>query len=476
MSWRNAPLAGTGAKEEKESQFDFRDAMSQAGRQLGLTGRSIVTGVTGLPGMAADATMAALNLALPQQYQQQMPSAALQGLLTDIGLPEPETRTEQFAGMVQSALTSGKIPMPTIGRQAPPGFEARPSLARQTFDAGRQEGYVVPPASVRPGIRTRLTEGLSGKVATQQEASIRNQEVTNRLAAQALGLPPNEPITPAALKEIRDNAGRVYAGIRQSGPVIADDQYKADLVDITKGIADIAEDFKGANVGARDEIFDLIKTLNTDRFNSNAAVSYIMGLRDDAAANLKSEGAKMKALGRAQKKAAAALENAVLRHLRRSGMDDLAEQFAGARALIAKSYDVEEATNLATGNVRASALAKMIDNQEPLTGELATIGKMGATFPKAMQEIKDSPGVSALDIYGSLLGTGALFAGGGGMASLAALGLPLARMGARSGILSEAGQNVLTRPYTGVPGRAFTGTAGLLAAETEEERRRRTGR
>jgi len=318
-----------------------------------------------------------------------------------------------------------------------------------------------------------LLEGVAGKAATQQEASLRNQEVTNRLAAQSIGLQPNEPITQAALREVRNKAGEVYAGIRKAGQIIPDDQYRNDLVDITRGIADIAEDFKGANVGAKDEVFDLIKTLNQPRFNSNSAVSYIIELREEAAQNLKADGAKAKALGRAQKKAAEALESAVLRNLRQKGQGELADQFNDARRLIARTYDIEDATNLQTGNVKARELAKALDRGDPLTGELSMIGRMGATFPKATEEVLSSPGVSAADIYGSALGTGALFAGGGGMGSLAALGLPAARMGVRSGILGEAGQNVLTRPYTGIPGRAFPTAAGLLMAESEEERRKR---
>lgn len=475
MSWRDAPLAGARAGDEEENG-KMKDALAQTRRQLGLAGRSIITGVTGLPGMAADAAMAAINLGLPEKYRQQMPSSALQGLLTDIGMPEPETDTERFAGAVQSMLAGSRVPLPSIGPQAPAGFEARPSLARQTFEAGRQEGYVVPPASVRPGIRSRLAESVAGKAATQQEASLRNQEVTNRLAAQSLGLPPNEPITLAALKEVRNKAGEVYAGIRKSGRIVADDQYKNDLTNITREIADIADEFKGANVGAKDDVFKLIRSLNTDSFNANAAVSYLNQLRDDAASNLASEGAAMKSLGRAQKKAATALENAIMRHLRNTGQEDLANSFQNARQTIARSYDIEDATNLQTGNVRAKQLAKALERGDPLTGELSMIGRMGATFPKATEEVLASPGVSAADVYGSMLGTGALFAGGGGMGSLAALGLPMARMGVRSGILSEAGQNVLTRPYTGIPGRAFTGTAGLLAGESEEERRKRRER
>lgn len=478
MSWRNAPLAGSGMKEEEKEGGDFLKDLQgfgrEMGRQAGLATRNVVTGLTGVPGIFADAAAAGYNLATGSNMQ--MPTAATQDLMTRMGLPEPQGTLENVLGTVQSAMTGGSVRMPTIGAQAPSGFNPRPSLAQQTFEAGRQEGYVVPPATVRPGIRTRLLEGISGKAATQQEASLRNQDVTNRLAAQAIGLSPNEPITLAALKSIRDEAGKVYAGIRQAGRITTDPQYKQDLARIGQNIADIADEFQGANVGARDDIFDLLKTLNKDEFGSNAAVSYLNQLREDAANNLAAEGAKSRSLGMAQKRAAEALESAILRHLRANGREDLANSFDSARALIAKTYDVQAATNLQTGNVRAKELAKMLANEEPLSGELRTIGRFGATFPKATEEITSSPGVSAADIYGSLLGTGALFSAGGGALSPVALGLPLARMGVRSGILGETGQNVLTRPYQGVPGRAFTAAGGLLGGESEEERRRRRGR
>lgn len=479
MSWRNAPLAGSTVDRDKEKEErgilgGLEDFGRDMQRQAGLATRNVITGLTGVPGIFADAAAAGYNLATGSNMQ--MPTAATQALMTRMGLPEPEGTLENVLGTVQSAMAGGAVKMPTIGPQAPAGFTPRPSLSQQTFEAGRQEGYVVPPATVRPGVRTRLLEGISGKAATQQEASLRNQEVTNRLAAQAIGLSPNEPITLAALKSIRDDAGKVYAGIRQAGRITTDPQYKQDLARIGQTIADISDEFQGANVGARDDIFDLIKTLNKDNFGSNAAVSYLNQLREDAANNLAAEGARSRALGMAQKRAAEALENAILRHLRATGKEGLADSFGAARTLIAKTYDVQSATNLQTGNVRAKELAKMLANEEPLSGELRTIGRFGATFPKATEEITSSPAVSAADIYGSLLGTGALFSAGGGALSPVALGMPLARMGVRSGILSETGQNVLTRPYQGVPGRAFTAGAGLLGGESEEERRRRRGR
>ena len=53
--------------------------------------------------------------------------------------------------------------------------------------------------------------------------------------------------------------------------------------------------------------------------------------------------------------------------------------------------------------------------------------------------------------------------------------MPFLRRGAIGGMLSSPVQNVLTRQYPQIPGRTLGAAGGLLAAEGEEEQRRRLG-
>jgi hypothetical protein len=71
-------------------------------RQAGLTARAGITGVAGLPLMAGDALNLLINKIAGTQLQ--MPSQALQPLLTRAGLPEPQGSTERISQEVASAL------------------------------------------------------------------------------------------------------------------------------------------------------------------------------------------------------------------------------------------------------------------------------------------------------------------------------------------------------------------------------------
>ena len=103
MGWRDQSEPVGGSPEDNDDLLKaLRNRMRQAGgyiksevmglpsqfpRQLGLAARSAVTGLTAIPGMAADAAMAAYNLATDSN--QQMPTQATQNFMTQMGLPEP---------------------------------------------------------------------------------------------------------------------------------------------------------------------------------------------------------------------------------------------------------------------------------------------------------------------------------------------------------------------------------------------------
>lgn len=500
MSWRERSVPVGASKEEKQETGTSglirqgMDVVRELPRQAGLTARNVITGATAIPGIAADVTMSGINMMLPENLRQAMPSEAFQNLLTQSGFPEAQTTLERGLGIVQSGMAGSRIdplaavstlramrtPVASSERAAGPlslPSQVTPPTPRQdTFYEARQEGYVLPPATAREGVLPQVAESLSGKRLTAEVASEKNQDITNRLAARALGLSENQPITPESLKAVRANAGNVYAQIRDSGDIAADKQYVDDIVKIASDVEKIAADFGGLNVGSRKEINEMVEGLLQNRFSADAAVTLLKSLRNYATKNLSAVEPEKNDLGLAQRSAASALENAILRHLRNTGKDDLADQFSVARATIAKSHDVEAATNLATGDVNPLVIGRLRAAGEPLTGELDLIGRMGASFPRAMTPRRDSTGVTALDI--GILGGGLA---GGYLTqdpALAALGVaaPFLRRGYTQGLLSQPVQDVLSRPSPNIPGRTFGAAGGLLAGETEEEQRRRRER
>jgi hypothetical protein len=89
-------------KAEQPAPKQERPFGQELARQAGLTARAGITGVAGLPLMAGDALNTLINKIAGTQLQ--MPSQALQPLLTRAGLPEPQGSNERISQEVASAL------------------------------------------------------------------------------------------------------------------------------------------------------------------------------------------------------------------------------------------------------------------------------------------------------------------------------------------------------------------------------------
>ena len=484
MGWReqSEPIGGS-AEDNEDLLKALRNRLRQAGgyiksevkglpdqlpRQLGLAARAAVTGVTGLPGMAADAAMSGYNYLTGSN--EQMPTQATQNLMTQIGLPEPQGTVENVNQFLGSAITGAKVPIPTISRPAPENFQ--PNLTRQqrTFDVGQREGYVVPPATIKPNIRNIALESIGGKQATEQTARTTNQQVTNKLANRTLGLPETREITRDTLEQVRDEAGQVYEMVKSAGRIATDDDYKASLQSIRARIEKIREDFPKANVAASKEIKDLADSLDVPEFDTNSGMEFLKQLRNEAADNLASlDEPTKKALGRAQREAAEALEEMIFRQLRNAGQDDLAQQFDNARRQIAKSYTVQAALDEGSGSIDAMKLAQILNKGKPLSPELELAARMGSSFPRAMirPERTGSVGSNALDF--AMTGAGAVSFPLMSVSPYLALGIIPAKYGARRLALSKALQRQILGEQFKLPPQVFGGAAGAYGANQEQE-------
>ena len=483
MGWRDQSEPVGGSPEDNDDLLKaLRDRVRQASgyatseimglpsqfpRQLGLTARSVVTGLTAIPGMAADAAMAAYNLATDSN--QQMPTQATQNFMTQMGLPEPQGTVENINQFLGSTISGAKVPMPAISRPAPENFQ--PDLTRQqrTFDIGQREGYVVPPATIKPNLRNVALESIGGKQATEQTARMTNQQVTNKLANRTLGLPETREITQDTLEQVRDEAGKVYEMVKNAGRIAADADYKAGLQKMRAEISEIMSDFPDADVAAAGDIDKLIKSLDVADFDAKSGMAFLKQLRNEAADNLAAlDDPTRKALGRAQRSAAENLEEMVFRHLDKIGQGGLAKQFDNARRQIAKSYTIQAALDEGSGSVDAMKLSQILNKGKPLSPELELAARMGGSFPRAMirPERTGSVGSNALDL--AMTGAGAVSLPLVSVSPYAALGIIPAKYGARRLALSKALQRQLLGEQYTLPPQVVGGAAGA-----EAERRRR---
>jgi hypothetical protein len=351
------------------------------------------------------------------------------------------------AGMVDPASAgSGAV----IGAALPPvvkGLGAAGSAVGRTLrgpevpesvlaaaSQGREAGYVIPPTQARPTLTNRLLEGFSGKITTAQNASARNQGVTNELAKKAINAP---ELTPDGLQAVRSQANQAYDVLGKSAPFQADDAFRSTLEKVGASSKQLKADFPEL---VNKDVDSLVEGLaGRAEFDAQSTIEAIKRLRASSSANRISMDPEKKALGQVQSKVSAALEDLVERNLQGQGNTQALEAYRAARQTLAKTYDIEKALNPASGNVDANKLAALLKKGRPLTGELKTIAEFSSSFPKATQTVEKMgslPQTSPLDWAAMGLGSAAT----GNPLMMAGV---LARPAARAATLSPMVQNRL---------------------------------
>lgn len=339
------------------------------------------------------------------------------------------------AGNLLGSLIGRWIASGTAATQAAKAANATQDAAGV---AARAAGYTIPPVTTNPTMFNRLAEGLAGKLTTAQQASIKNQSVSNALVRKALGMADDAPITKEALATLRKDSGAAYEAIASMPtPFVPDGKFAAAVGKINQQQQGVAAQFPSM---ANKEVQSLLDDLAAKEFDPRATIEAMKSLRFDASQNLGSRDPIKVAFGRVQKETAKELEELVARNLKAQGMDDLFSAFQNARMQIAKVRTVEKSINETTGNVIAPKLARQLERGAPLSGDLKTVAEAARAFPKATREVAESmPGISPLD-YG--VGAGLGVATG----SPVAMALPFLRPAARAAILSPAYQRMFGAP------------------------------
>ncbi len=375
-----------------------------------------------------------------------MAMSPITGALTSaVGRP-----IEQQTGIrrgITGAVLSAAVPLggeANLANDAAKVQKATAALKPMAAEA-HAAGYVLPPKMIsdKPGIIANTLAGWSGKIKTAQAASAKNQEVTNALAAKSLELPEGAELTGDVFKNIRKEAGKVRDAIPEALPqTMADDDYMNTVRNLSTPGSEAAQRIFPKTT-KNQGIIDLQDELSSVKdMPTGAGLEIVRELRAQASANFKAfnDPSKM-ALAKAQRKAADAVDDLIERNLEKTGDADLVTKYKAARVKIAKSYDVEAATNTATGNVNAAKIAALAAKGRPLTDELKTIAQIHAAFPKALQSVEkfgEVEPVSVLDIVGS---AASIAHGNPGVAG-ALLGRPIAR----AAVLSKPVQNALAAP------------------------------
>lgn len=313
---------------------------------------------------------------------------------------------------------------PSLQRQ-----EAENAVRDKTLRDASKEGYVVPPSSADGGFISKRLESVGGKAAIGQEAAVRNQKITNEIARKELGLPKMSAISEESLSNLRDKLAAPYREIAK-----IDTEAAQALKDLKQARFDANAQHKFYRVSANPEVLAKAQKLDAD-------VTRLEQYLEDIATN--------------------------------AGKTNLVNDLRSARTMIAKTYDVERALNIGTGDVNARMLGKALDSGKKITGGLATAGRFAEAFPAYTREgaTLPTPGVSKSEaIMASLLGVGGYAGLGPYGAALAAL--PLASGPTRSLLLSKPYQNAVMPDYspalTPAPNPQLLYQLGILSRPEEQ--------
>ena len=345
----------------------------------------------------------------------------------EIGLTPEQFREAKNKNIAIQTTLGGAFPiageMVSKAANALRGTKLSPQMENAVLEA-RQAGYTVPPTQAGGGMVNRLLEGMAGKASTLQEASVRNQEVTNKLATKSLGLPEDTVLTPEVLSTIRDDAGMAYEALKAlpKKPAVLADSTMNRVAVAEINPAKLVEDLKIARKDAE------------GYYNAYARSAHPEDL----------------ATAKAFKSKATEIENTLENYAKEMGQDKLVPALRDARQLIAKTYTVENAMNKTTGTIDAKEFAKRLQKGKPMSEELEQIGKFAQAFPKAAQKpeiIGGTIGISPLDYTVAGLTGGASLLGGNDKetTSAATLAALLARPVARKAVLSNRMQNNLVQ-------------------------------
>jgi hypothetical protein len=377
-------------------------------------------------------------------------------------------------GATEAGLgTAGQIGAGLVGGALPYGKASLAADPRRMAMEARQAGYVLPPNafSERPGVVSTALSGWGGKIKTQQQASAKNAEVTNQLAAKALGLPPDTVMSDQVFKQVRQDASREYRNVATSIPsMIADPVYDQTISQLGGVSAQLQQAFPKIT---KNQAIDDLKTelQGVRQMTPDMALELVRELRFGASRYMRAgDDPSKQALGIAMRQAANAVDDLLERNISaQTGRTDLVDKYRAARQLIARSHDVELATNPATGDVNARVLGRLKVADKPLTGELEQIANTSLAFPKATQPPASFGHVEPLSVF-DVIGAGAgVAAGHPGVAELL-----LARPAARATVLSQPYQRAMssTAPPPG-PLPLIMNPGALSAVPTDADTMRR---
>ena len=340
---------------------------------------------------------------------------------------------KEFAGStLEKATTAAKMPFEKqlnerAQRQSLQDYERGPQI-EAAADAQRLK-IALNPADIDPSMGPKMTSIIAGEQGEQLigKANIR---AVRRIALNEMDMPPTTQLNGgAAFEATRSKLAGPYNEVAQLPVMMADDTVVSRLNALRPDENVIGKEPFAKGINKRIDI----AIAKTSQGQTGAQVlESIKVLREQAKKTYNNQSAGNAALEVADTNLAiaGALEEMLEANVKNP---KLVEKFRESRQKMARSYAYEGATNKATGVIDVSKLARIASKDSALTGDIASLGKIGANFPEVFtNKVSTDRGTAARYTRSGAMGVIGAVAG-------QELGLPWGTGAAVGGLIGLAG-------------------------------------
>lgn len=262
------------------------------------------------------------------------------------------------------------------------------------------------PADIDPSISSRAYSAAAGPRGPEALAEV-NRPRVNEIAKNELGLDPTVSLTSdVPFNDARAKLAAPYDEVRKLPTMVADETALKNLNDLRRNDKLIGGEGVAKKVN---KLVDDAIAKTQAGFTGSELLDNVRNLRSDAKKIYNNQNATPKQLAVADANLAIANQ---LESMLESNISNpkLLDQFRDARQKMARTYVYEGATDLNTGMVDVSKLARITSKDNALTGDIASLGKIAGNFPDvftttAASKFYDLPRLSRSGLAG---GGGAL--------------------------------------------------------------------
>lgn len=260
-------------------------------------------------------------------------------------------------------------------------WERAPQI--EAAQLAQKYGIALDPALSNPTARNRLKSAIVGETGLDTKLAVYNEPKWAAIVKDDLGLGQNSVLDKKAFDTARaaPEVAGPYEAVRNIPSVVIPETTLQSLDRLY-----VEPLYGDTGQAAKSNAFvDKLKADLAQGGDGTKLLNSIRSLRQDAQGIYHAEKAgnpitpEQRANANAKMGAATALEDAITASLE---SPKARTEFNRARTRMAQIYDLESATNFATGKVDPSVLAKMAAEGKPMTGVVGDIAAIAANYPE----------------------------------------------------------------------------------------------